>query len=414
MIRRSATLVVALLLGLLGIASAAAPAPLRIGAVFPLSGPLAASAAEERHGIQIAADLVNADGGVQGRRITLEGRDLSRPEDAQPVVDSLRGAGVSVVIGAYSSGLSIPVSAAASAAGMVYWETGAVADRVTGRGLASVFRPGASGGNLGANSATFTAAELAPRLGLTAATTRVVIVHETDDYGQSVAAGALGSAHERGLDVVGSIGYDAYAPHFDDVLARVAALQPDVIVLASYIADGVAFRRAMLRNHVHAGALIGSTMAVCGPEFGALLGPDAVGVFASDRPGPGLRSSTLRATARADFDRFAGRWRAEAGGDPTEEAIAGFSAAWALFHHVLPRAASLDTGGVSAAATATVLAPGTLPNGAGLHFSEDPATRGQNLDAAAVIWQWQAVRHSVVVWPPSYATGRPTLVPLPA
>ena len=46
-------------------------------------------------------------------------------------------------------------------------------------------------------------------------------------------------------------------------------------------------------------------------------------------------------------------------------------------------------------------------------FSER-AHEGQNLLAAAVIWQWQAVRHSVVVWPPAYATGAPAMVPLPA
>jgi len=61
-----------------------------------------------------------------------------------------------------------------------------------------------------------------------------------------------------------------------------------------------------------------------------------------------------------------------------------------------------------------VLAEGELPNGAGLQFATDRSREGQNLLAAAVIWQWQAVRHSVVVWPPPYATGAPAMVPLPA
>jgi hypothetical protein len=59
------------------------------------------------------------------------------------------------------------------------------------------------------------------------------------------------------------------------------------------------------------------------------------------------------------------------------------------------------------------LATGSLPNGAGLKFATDRARLGQNLRASAVIWQWQAVRHSVVVWPASYATGRIRFVPLP-
>ena len=39
-------------------------------------------------------------------------------------------------------------------------------------------------------------------------------------------------------------------------------------------------------------------------------------------------------------------------------------------------------------------------------FSTAPDQLGQNTRAAAVVWQWQAPRRSVVVWPPVYATGQ--------
>ncbi len=48
-----------------------------VGAVFPLSSNAAGLAGEELRGVQIAADLVNADGGVGGRRIELDVRDLA-------------------------------------------------------------------------------------------------------------------------------------------------------------------------------------------------------------------------------------------------------------------------------------------------------------------------------------------------
>jgi hypothetical protein len=100
-------------------------------------------------------------------------------------------------------------------------------------------------------------------------------------------------------------------------------------------------------------------------------------------------------------------------GGPTEEGISGFTAAWALFHDVLPAAGSAFTAdAVAAAARAIDLPEGALPNGAGLRFSPDPATLGQNERAAAVIWQWQAVRSYTFVWPPTYATGTIGFVPL--
>ena len=69
------------------------------------------------------------------------------------------------MIGAYSSQLSIPAAAAVAADGMVYWETGAVADRVTGQGSPLVFRVGVNGAELGSNSGQFIAPQLVPQLG---------------------------------------------------------------------------------------------------------------------------------------------------------------------------------------------------------------------------------------------------------
>ncbi len=100
---------------------------------------------------------------------------------------------------------------------------------------------------------------------------------------------------------------------------------------------------------------------------------------------------------------------------PTEEGLSGFAAAWALFHDALPaanRSGSLDASAVAAAARSINLPTGSLPNGAGLRFSSDPATLGQNERAAAVIWQWQAVRSYTFVWPPTYQTGDIRFVPL--
>jgi branched-chain amino acid transport system substrate-binding protein len=396
----------------------AAPTPaarvIRVGALFPLNGPQSALARQEYQGIEIARDLFNADGGLGGVPVQLDSREFDDPSQAAAAIQGLKGDGVSAVIGTYSSALSVPASAAASGAGLTYWEAGAVADRVTGRALANVFRVGASGANLGSNSATFAATVLAPRLGLAAPKTRVSVVLEDDDYGHSVADNAVISARNQGLDVVSYTTYNAYNPDWSRVLAAVTAARPDVLILASYISDGVSFRRAMLASHLRVGALIGSTMAECGPDFGLELGSAAIGVFASDRPTQGFNPGVLTPEARATYERFAHAWQELTGSAPTEEGLAGFTAAWALFHDVLPHAGNLTATSIAAAARALDMPRGSLPNGAGIQFSTDRTMVGQNTRAAAVIWQWQAVRHSVTVWPPVDATGAPELIPLPA
>lgn len=411
-------LALALLAAATALAAFAAPTSaghvLRVGALFPLQGPLSPLARQEYQGVEIARDMVNMGGGIDGMPVQLDARELDDPTAAPAAVQSLRGDGVSVVIGTYSSALSVPASAAAAAAGLSYWEAGAVADRVTGRALPSVFRVGASGANLGANSATFAATVIAPRLGLSVRATRVSIVLEDDDYGHSVGDSAAMQARAQGMNVVSYTTYDAHSPDFAPVLATVAAAKPDVLILASYIPDGVAFRRAMLAAHLHVGALIGSTMAECGPDFGLELGSAAVGVFASDRPTQGFNPAVLSPSARATYEQFSRTWWQTTGTAPTEEGLAGFTAAWALFEDVLPRAGHLDAASIASVARGLDIPLGGLPNGAGVKFSTDPAMLGQNTRAAAVIWQWQAVRHSVTVWPPVDATGTPLLIPLPA
>lgn len=430
----------------------AGPAVIRIGAVFPLSSNAADLVRPELAGVQIAVDLVNAEGGIAGRRVELEVRDLRSRAEAEGVLRELRDDGIEIVIGAYSSDLSIAASEAADRLGLLYWEAGAVADRLTGRGLPMVFRVGATGANLGANSSTFAATELAGRLGKAAGQLRIALAVAEDEYTTSVADAAEATARSFGMPVVLRRSYNLALPNWPSVMADLAAARPDVIILASHIPDGIAFRQAMVESGLRVGALIGSTMAECDPDFAGELGADAIGIFASDRPTAGFRPTALRPEAADAYARFAAAWAvvaAQTGGtgdssryddgygdteyvihgpaedataEESEEALSGFAATWALLRHVLPAAgngedASAGAGGlgavdVAAAARAIDLPDGSLPNGAGLRFSSASDSMGQNERAAAVMWQWTAERTYSFVWPPTYATADVAFVPL--
>lgn len=388
----------------------AQPLPLRIGAIFPLSGSTASDAGDEYLGAQIAAQMVNATGGIKGRQVALDVRNVESSDQVAGAVASLRGDGVPVVIGAYSSQLSIPAAAAVANAGMVYWETGAVADQVTGQGSPLVFRVGADGADLGGNSGRFVLQQLVPRFGSPPGSSSAFLVTADDAYAHSVAAGARGALSAGGMPVTGEAVYNPFAPDWGPVIAQLAAAKPSVLLLSSHVPDGVAFRRAFLAAGLQVKAFIGTTMAQC-TDFGAALGADAVGVFASDRPEYGFNQSALSGAARTLFARFAAAWSKHRSGAPTEEGISGFSAAWALFADAMPGASRLDAHGIAASARALDLPDGSLPNGAGLLFSHQAGQLGQNTRAAADIWQWQAPQQYAVVWPATYATGRVEVTP---
>ena len=69
----------AVLLALLLAASCSGdpPEPVRVGAIYPLSGTQGMGGIDEYHGVRIAADLVNAEGGVGLGHVDLV--DLHRP-----------------------------------------------------------------------------------------------------------------------------------------------------------------------------------------------------------------------------------------------------------------------------------------------------------------------------------------------
>jgi branched-chain amino acid transport system substrate-binding protein len=400
-----------LILAVLGAAcasvAAAGPVPFRVGAIFPLSGSTAPDSTDEYLGATLAAQMVNAQGGIEGRAISLDVRDVEDQSQIPAAVAGLHADGVPVVLGAYSSQLSIPAAAAVSAAGMVYWETGAVADRVTGQGSPLVFRVGVNGAELGANSGKFMLQELVPRMGIPINRIRVWFVTAGDDYGHSVADATRTALEAGGVRISGESVYNPYTPDWAPVMRALAAAKPDILVLSSHIQDGIAFRRAFLAAGLQVKVFMGTTMAQCDQDFGNVLGSAAVGVFASDRPQGDFNPGALDPQARALYNRFAALWKQRTSeAAPDEEGIAGFSAAWVLFADVLGKDGDGTPQSIAAAARALDLPSGSLPNGGGVLFSNAPDQLGQNTRAAAVVWQWQAPRHSVVVWPPVYATGR--------
>ena len=77
MVRRGMRwLVVFAVAGLLAAGCSSGPEPVRVGALYPLTGSQGPGGVEEYHGAMLAADLANRDGGVGGRPIEIEPVDV--------------------------------------------------------------------------------------------------------------------------------------------------------------------------------------------------------------------------------------------------------------------------------------------------------------------------------------------------
>jgi branched-chain amino acid transport system substrate-binding protein len=388
--------------------------PIVVGAIYPLSGTQGPGGVAEFRGVRLAVDMINGAGGVHGRAIQLDALDTPDSDAARASVDALAGKGARFILGSYGSSISLPAADEAAGKGILFWETGAVGD-MTGNGLGHlVFRVAPTGASLGRSAIQFIAQRLAPVLHRQPDSLRFAVAFVDDVYGRAVARGAIDEIHASGLNLTGRFGYGTL--HFDPsaVARRIAASRPDVLFVSAYLQDGVALRRATVRQQIHLLASIGTSSSYCMLQFGEALGTEAVGLFASDKPDSfALNPAGLMPEAQALLQQARSRYRARFGQEMDAPALAGFSAAWALFHDVMPAAGPMTPATVAAAAQRASLPPGSLPNGSGLAFGP-PGTpdAGANLDAVSVIWEWVGPGQRAVVWPPEFATEPIQAIPI--
>jgi branched-chain amino acid transport system substrate-binding protein len=393
------------------------PHPIRVGAIYPLSGPQSRGGGiDELRGVRLAASLVNAAGGVEGRPVQLVPIDVPGTDAVPAAVDQLHRRGVRLVMGSYGSTISRLAATLASRRGMLFWETGAVGEMASVGAGRLAFRVAPSGSVLGSSAIDFVARRVALLLHRDPRSLRFAVAKVNDEYGGGVGGGAIREIRRLGLPLAGAVTYDPDELDASKVVHRIAAMHPDVLFVSSYLKDGIALRREMVRQHLKLVASIGTSSSYCMPMFGRALGTDAVGLFASDKPDADfIGPKALRPGARRLLERAGTMYRRLHGQDMDAPALAGFAAAWALFHDVMPRAGGAAPDEVARAARTTSLPVGSLPNGSGLAFGRAGGPgAGANLRAASVIWEWTGVDRRAVVWPPAFATHPIQPIPLAA
>src|ERR671920_622800 len=75
------------------------PEPVRVGAIYPLSGTQGMGGIDEYHGVRVAAELVNADGGINGRPVEIDQVDVPEADAAPAAIRSRADRGVDQVLG---------------------------------------------------------------------------------------------------------------------------------------------------------------------------------------------------------------------------------------------------------------------------------------------------------------------------
>ena len=141
--KRSIVLVALVLVALAALTvPGASQAPLKIGVIQPLSGPVAASGNYIRMGAEIARDWINARGGIAGRKVDLLIEDnKSDPKEAASAAEKLIVRDkVPVIMGAWGSSMTLAAMPKLEEYGVPMVVETSSAASITKRGNPWIFR----------------------------------------------------------------------------------------------------------------------------------------------------------------------------------------------------------------------------------------------------------------------------------
>ncbi|WP_152045440.1 branched-chain amino acid ABC transporter substrate-binding protein [Aureimonas psammosilenae] len=212
----SAALVAGLLL------SGTAFADIKIGVMGPLTGPNAAFGAQLQKGAEQAVADINAAGGINGEKLSLElGDDVSDPKQGVSVANKFVGEGVTFVVGAFNSGVSIPASDVFAENNILEVTPASTNPKFTDRGLTNVFRTCGRDDQQGAVAGKYIAENFKGK--------KVAIIHDKTPYGQGLADETKKAMNAAGDKEVMYEGVNVGDKDFSALISKMKAEKVDLI-----------------------------------------------------------------------------------------------------------------------------------------------------------------------------------------
>ncbi len=229
----------------------------KIGVVHPVTGILQFSGTQCRFGAMTAIEEINAAGGIKslgGAPLeALVGDAQSKAEVGAAEVEKFNEAGVSTIVGSYSSGISLATTQAAAKYGIPHVVDVGVNDKIVGRGLENTFRFGPGFGSI-TKGGTQSLIDINNAAGQPAKS--VVIVHEnTTPFGSFMAGLMQKGLEPAGFEVKEILPHPTGNKDFRNIVLKIKELNPDLVMPSHYYSDGVLFLRTLQRQRVQPKAI---------------------------------------------------------------------------------------------------------------------------------------------------------------
>ena len=226
-------------------------AAVKVGVLHPVSGALSYSGQQGRLGATMAIDDINAAGGIKalsGAKIDpMLGDAQSTPDGGNAEVEKMNAAGVCAVVGGYASAICLSASQTAARYDLAYVVDVGVVDSIVTRGLKNTFRFGPGFGVI-AKTALNSLAMINDQAGKPAKT--IMIVHEDSAFGAGLAKLLNAQLPDRGFQVLETISHPTPTREFENVMLKIKAQNPDLVIPANYYNEYVLLARTMQQQRV--------------------------------------------------------------------------------------------------------------------------------------------------------------------
>jgi len=238
----------------------AAAAEFKLVIPLPLTGKQAKFGEIMKKSYEIAAEEINAAGGIKGATLALGFQDSTgKPEIARSIVEKLIEGGQPLIVGEYTSSCAKAVAAVAEERKTPYLVVASADDAITRQNYRYVFRQNPVNAHYADAFVNFLSEVVKPKT--------IAILYESSAFGTSGADAMEKDAQRLGIEVVAKEKYENGAPDFKPILSKIKSLRPDVLYMVSYVMDASLLMKQIKELRFEARLFAGGAAGFAIPEF---------------------------------------------------------------------------------------------------------------------------------------------------
>lgn len=334
---------------------------IKIGVAGPMTGGMAAFGEQIQHGAQLAAEEINQQGGLLGKKLSVFTEDdACDPKQARNIAAKMATEKAVIVFGHWCSGPSMAASGVYGEEGILQIDVGGLLEKLTQQGFPTIFRVSGTSKSFAEAIGVYTVKHNPAA--------KVAIITDQPAVTKELAQELTSYFATTKNQVVAVEDIQGGDKDFSSVIDKLKELQPQVVICSCYTIEAALLARQLAEKKLD----------VSFYSWDTLNSPDFLSIIANTDTSKIVSIDYSRAPESGAYKKLAGELRKHQW--PVETTTILTYAAFQVFIDAVKTANSFD-----AAKIAAVLHDKTFMTVLGdMHFTKN----GDRLDPAFTAYQW--------------------------